>query len=181
MERDYTALDAAIAALPINYAAHFVPQSASRNAGEKHRTINWRLAFTPKERGAAPLVCDYSQGIGHVPHIDKIRPRTNDRHHAEYEAAEKGRAPLVRMGQLSSFGFRSLPPPALRDVLYSLVMDANVLHYSYFEQWAADFGYDADSREAERTYTACLNQSRALVALIGTAALRDLEAHFTDY
>jgi hypothetical protein len=181
-QRTYPELDAAIAALPLTYTATFVPQSVSRNAGEKHRTINWRIALTPGKVGAPvhdkkPVLCDYSQGIGHIPKNSHIRPHTNDAHAQEYEASEKGRYFKGSSGWLTVV----LPPPNVRDVFYSLVLDASVLNCDTFEEWAADYGYDTDSRAAEDTYRTCLAQSRAFVALIGTQALRQLETLFQDY
>lgn len=36
-----------------------------------------------------------------------------------------------------------------------------------FEDWAADYGYDPDSRRAEAIYNACVAQSRQFDALMG--------------
>jgi len=46
--------------------------------------------------------------------------------------------------------------PTAADVLSSLLLDAAVEDYSSFEDWAADLGYDPDSRKAVRTYQECL-------------------------
>ena len=42
-------------------------------------------------------------------------------------------------------------PPTLQEVLYSLTEDTLVMHYLTYEQWAADFGYDADSRKGRKS------------------------------
>lgn len=44
--------------------------------------------------------------------------------------------------------------PTAADVLSCLVSDADALDYS-FEEWCGNFGYDTDSRTAEKTYKAC--------------------------
>ena len=57
------------------------------------------------------------------------------------------------------------PTPA--DVLSSLLVDAAVEDYTSFEDWAADLGYDPDSRKAARTYDACLAMAPRVRAFCG--------------
>jgi hypothetical protein len=46
--------------------------------------------------------------------------------------------------------------PELADVVSALIMDASTIEYaSSFENFAAELGYDSDSRTAERLYKAC--------------------------
>lgn len=47
-------------------------------------------------------------------------------------------------------------PPSAMDTLYHIKMDDP--HYMPFEEWCATFGYDEDSRKAEKTYNACVKQ-----------------------
>jgi hypothetical protein len=44
--------------------------------------------------------------------------------------------------------------PGMADVLNCLIMDADAVGMS-FADWCDNFGYDTDSRKAERTYFAC--------------------------
>lgn len=62
----------------------------------------------------------------------------------------------------------------LSDVLGSLQCDY-IQDGETFESWAEEFGYDADSRRAEATYKACLQESYSLRNLLG-----DLVANFLD-
>lgn len=71
--------------------------------------------------------------------------------------------------------------PDAVDVLYSLVMDSSVLDYAGFEDWASEYGYDTDSRQAESTYRACLDIALKLRAAIGEAGLETLATAFQDY
>ena len=48
-------------------------------------------------------------------------------------------------------GKEEFPTPTLQEVLYSLTEDTLVMHYLTYEQWAADFGYDADSRKGRKS------------------------------
>ena len=57
--------------------------------------------------------------------------------------------------------------PDSYDVLEALLSDASVAGYDQFEQWAADLGYDPDSRRAEKIYHACVEQTAQLRQLLG--------------
>lgn len=67
------------------------------------------------------------------------------------------------------------------DVIHSLVMDSSVLDSGTFEQWAAESGYETDSRKAESTYRACLEIALQLRADIGESGLEELRNAFQDY
>lgn len=58
--------------------------------------------------------------------------------------------------------------PTIGDLLSSLALDASsVIDGQSFEDWAGDFGYDTDSRKAERTYNACKAGAEKLEELLG--------------
>lgn len=52
----------------LTYSAQFVPQSQSRNAGDKQPSINWRVTIS---KGNAILTTDYTQGCAHLPHYSQ--------------------------------------------------------------------------------------------------------------
>lgn len=56
--------------------------------------------------------------------------------------------------------------PRVDDVLARLVSDADAADVT-FEDWCGDFGYDQDSRKAEKLYRACADQRPRLLALLG--------------
>lgn len=59
--------------------------------------------------------------------------------------------------------------PTAADVLDSLASDsASIENARDFADWASDFGYDADSRKAERTYRACERLARRLRRFLGS-------------
>lgn len=72
-----------------------------------------------------------------------------------------------------------MPDPL--DVVYSLTMDSSVLDAGGFEEWAAEFGYDLDSRKAEATYRACLEIALKMRGAIGDSGLALLAEAFQDY
>ena len=52
--------------------------------------------------------------------------------------------------------------PTLQDILSCLIMDADGADALTFEEWCSDFGYDTDSRKAERIF----NESRRSSVLL---------------
>lgn len=177
---------AAVAALltreRVEYTAVFVPQSASRNSGEKQPTLNWRVTL----RHLSPIdgqvthsmALDYSQGIGHVPgyphFVGRMTIDAKERVRLFDLSAETGRYPGP--GAILT---KPLPPPHAADVLHSIVMDNP--HEETFECWAQELGYDTDSRKAEAIYRACIEQTRAAERVFGRAVLQELATILEDY
>jgi hypothetical protein len=71
-------------------------------------------------------------------------------------------------------GREPIPAPEIADILHGLALDSGVLDHATFEDWAAEFGYDGDSRSAETTYRECLAHALAFRALIGGAKLQEM-------
>lgn len=64
-----------------------------------------------------------------------------------------------RMVVWFSQGSAHTEPPTVEDVLDCLASDASSIENARgFEEWCGDYGYDADSRTAERTYRAIKRQ-----------------------
>lgn len=77
----------------------------------------------------------------------------------------------LRFGRCRFTGFFSMgraltDPPKSHDVLDCLINDANGLESS-FEEWCNDYGYDTDSRRAERVYQTTLKQTEKLKKFLG--------------
>ena len=65
--------------------------------------------------------------------------------------------------------------PTLAEVLDCLASEASgVDNARSFEEWASEYGYDTDSRKAERTYQICKKQAQELKALLGQDAYNQL-------
>ena len=59
-------------------------------------------------------------------------------------------------------------PPTLEDVLDCLISDASgIENNTSFEEWCRNYGYDTDSRKAERTYRVITRQARQLKRVLG--------------
>ncbi len=66
-------------------------------------------------------------------------------------------------------------PPALAEVLDCLASDSESYDSARtFEEWAGDYGYDTDSRRAERMYREISEQAHALRLLLGAAEYEHL-------
>jgi hypothetical protein len=77
---------------------------------------------------------------------------------------------LFSMGQ----GHHGQAPKA-EDVLNCLASDAaGVANARNFEDWCSEYGYDTDSRKAERTYNTIIEQADQLKAFLGLEAFEKL-------
>lgn len=66
-------------------------------------------------------------------------------------------------------------PPELPGVLNCLMMDAQGYENAQgFEDWAAEYGYDPDSRKAEKTYREVERQAKELRHILGLDGYRTL-------
>lgn len=90
---------------------------------------------------------------------------------------------LLRCGRRSMTVYFSQGPavsrePSAEDVLDCLASDAAGFENARtFEEWASEYGYDADSRKAERTYKAVERQTEALARLLPVDAYDRLLWH----
>ena len=151
----------------------FVPFSASRNAGEKSPSLNWKAKIRKLDRPGLDLVVDYSQGCGHAPSY-KVRQTLDGAMALDLEC-ETGK----RWGNFSPLG--PIPPPPELDLFYSLAMEAEVLDQPDFESWAEGLGYDLDSRKAEAIYRDCMQQARKLRIMISDAGMEGLRRIVKGY
>lgn len=174
---DYTELDAAIANLNLVYDAQFVPKNQSRNKDQEDPSLNWRITLKRVDAGAGmTFTTDYMQGIAHVPGYSQF---DRSKFHTDRiaQAAVTGKYHATKVG----FFMKPLPAPELRDILYSLVSDSDVLETSGFEEWASNLGYNTDSRKAEATYRECVEQALRFKALVGQPNLDKLRDLFQGY
>lgn len=160
--------------LGLTLDCEFVPFSNSRNAKEiksvSDFSINWKCTV---KKGSQSLTVDYSQGIGHLP--KSIQPGLMGRVSVDQFNTVKA---ACETGQAKG---RKVVEPDLEDVVYSLLMDSEVIDYSDFEDWAESLGFDTDSRAAKKAYKACLGIALKLRAMLGDSVLSDLRELFSDY
>jgi len=86
----------------------------------------------------------------------------------------------IRKGRKSfstyySIGSLNTEAPDLAEVLHSLASDmAGFENARDFEDWASEYGYDSDSRRAERTFRSIETQSNKLKTFLGEEAYKKL-------
>ena len=177
-----------IESLGLTYQATFIPvrQDADK---VKHPKLHWSITLTSVSAFAQ---FPYSEGCGHVKGYEKMPIKTPydrrikeqaTRHTCETGRIERtvGHHGLVKPGKQ--------PAPDVLAVLYRLVLDASVRHASTYEEWADEYGYDADSRKGEEIYQACQKQTTDFLRLLGQGQvgraamdrLEKLEELFRDY
>lgn len=107
-------------------------------------------------RHGISITCDWTASN---PHMDDAR----DMNHWK-TVLRFGRR---RMTVVFSMGLGLRGEPTAADVLSSLAMDASSADQD-FESWCGDYGYDTDSRKAERTYKAVQAATTKLRRFIGS-------------
>lgn len=178
-----------VRSLGLSIEAAFVPWSQSRNREEKHRSLNWRVTVLVARGGAKPraiLTTDYSAGIGHAPSYVSYFKTNFDKLLADHAIAAE-----CETGYRHVRGSEHSPdrPSKTADKIEfdelgfwaSLTMDADVLNYRDFEDWAGSLGFDTDSRRADRAYSECVRHAIALRADLGDDGLQKLREAFIGY
>lgn len=133
--------------------------------------LNWKVRLLIGDRKKPVLETIYMAGVGHCPSY-KQRPTID-----EFERIKRE----CQTGRLEGKFAGKLIQPHLTDVICCLLMDAEAIDHANFEQWASEFGYDADSRKAEATYRACVETGLSLRAALGEQGLAKLREAFIDY
>lgn len=175
-------LRALIGQIGLTVECTFLPFSQSRNAGEKSPSLNWRARVMLNGKPVSGLESvDYMQGCGHAP-ASKAGPRRffdkADLSRAISLECETGRRAKPGYGKPPYMGRDAgdiIPAPDACDIIAALCRDSDVLNYASFDQWADEFGFDADSRKAEAMYRACLATALAMRAAIGDDKLAELQ------
>lgn len=150
-----------IAELGLFIEATFVPLSESRNATDNPKigdlSLNWKIRIKQQREDDSYviLVTDYMQGIAHAPSYKQGQRVTLEYFNKLLHEAETGRVAKGKVGGSVISGSK-IKPPKTEDVVFCVVTDSNVLTFENFEDWATDYGFDTDSRKAERIYNECL-------------------------
>lgn len=144
-----------------------------------HLAYTVRLLYKGREVISTP----YKLGVGHV----KVPKRWEDQPpgltanekavlntlrnnpHANLKDKAEHAAFAVKLAKVQKVS------PTLEDVMHSLCMDGEAFFNApSFEDWAADFGYDADSRTAEQIFNACDAIGRKLARAIPADVLEQV-------
>ena len=168
-----------LAEMGFSIKCKFIPFSQSRNKSEKYPSLNWKVTILRNKKEI--LTTDYMAGCGHCPSYKKLNPTSYDCRKLIEAECETGYVSnyAYSMGHITQD--KKLPIlPELRDVIYSLVMGADAFEYD-FEDWCANFGYETDSRKAEKIYNECVEIAHKLLRSVGTSGLEKLREAYQDY
>lgn len=173
-------LEAALARHGVTMTAQFVPWSKSRNRdqkddrGNRRMSLNWLVTIFAN--GTPVLTTDYSAGEGHCPsygHLAGRFCRSIDYDRMLEHECETGTS-ANHLATLAVFAKGKPILPDLASVMESLLLDAGAIDSPTYEDWAADFGYDADSRKGEAIYRQCLDHGLRLRRALGDAVLQQM-------
>ena len=110
-------------------------------------------------------ITDESVMVDHNPNMDDDSWAKTASH---YRVTLKRTNPRRQMTVYFSMGPALCREPAADDVLDSLASDADgIENATSFENWASEYGYDTDSRKAERSYRVTQRQAQKLRAFMG--------------
>ena len=169
----------------ISLEFNFVPFSQSRNRDAEHFTLNWRCELKQNDRPIHGF--NYSAGVGYIPgdiRHDRVNKIAGDK--IVGAICESGRYERhSRHGESPSWvgvkPWTGVLMPEMTDVLYSLLMDSDVLDYSSFDDWAECLGFDTDSRKAYSIYEECMKTAFALRSAFGEDNMTALSELFSEY
>ena len=72
--------------------------------------------------------------------------------------------------------------PTLPDVLFSLLSDGSAFFDGVgFEEWCSEYGYNEDSRTAERIFNECEQTGESLSRIFTPAEIQELREAFQNY
>lgn len=194
----------AVTKLGLKIESTFIPYSKSRNfkplakpkiytlSEFNNLSLNWKVRLIKTthlildgdlgdqrsiDKDRVIIETDYSAGIGHCSAYKRNARLTIDYVGSIEQEIETGK-PSTEFG---TFASNEIAQPDPLSVLYSLITDSEVLNYSGFDDWALEFGYDPDSRKAEKIYRDCLEIALKIQNGLGTETLNQLRELLQDY
>lgn len=156
----------------LEYRAEFIPGSRTNHDDPDWECVTWRITLSVPNGGNYST--EYRSGIACIPvkYDNKARKLRTIAVDEQIKRAIETGSP--RLGV-------KVPDPDLVNVLYCLVSDAGAIDYSCFQDWADDFGYDVDSRKAEKIYRTCLEIGLWMRSALGEKTLAELREALADY
>jgi len=165
----------------------FVPFTESRNCEDASAnwfkapnwpTLNWKVEVL--HSGRPILHTDYGQGLGHIPEYKHSYCISMSAAEVLTHTMQNGKVPMHLQPYIAKVG--KVPDPKIEDVLSCLLLDGSAdFDAQQLEDWCEYFGYDTDSRKAEKLYGECLRTGQALRRALGESAIAKLREAFQDY
>ena len=167
--------------LGLTYSAVFRPVLQPEDT-VPNPVLHWIVTLTI---GKASMQADYTEGMGHIEGYQAFHKTKYDKRVAmkcyrhTCETGKLYRPLSVGLYWRSIIGTQ--PAPDVLDVLYCLATDSESLQYTSYESWAAEFGYNEDSRKGEQAYIKCVQQSVRFGSLLGFPNLEKLRLLYYNY
>lgn len=158
----------------VTFSAQFKPVKLA-GATTKDKLKNAKLNFNIElKNDRTKLTTSYSKGYGHCHNYKQYGLTMYDAEQIVFEC-ENGVYRDTKTNRLTQTA-----SPTAAEVLYCLLNDAEATHYT-FEEWCDVFGYDSDSRKAEKIYNNCLEIGYKLNILLPQQAQDELREILSDY
>lgn len=176
-------LDTLLAPFSLDYV--YLPGSVERKGEDGKR--DWSLKYIVHVFYKQKLIVttEYSMGAAHIPGWNLFGfqgPKTIHDMTILDTVLKTGKHHIVKGMGGPTLSMQPLPiGPVLKDVMYCLVNDGDAINYTSFEDWADNYGYEKDSRKAEKIYQACLKVGLTLRNELGEPLLQELREAFQDY
>lgn len=154
----------------VSMLSEFVPASKAHA-----QCLNYVITLCKGER--VVLKTDYHMGYGNCPG-DKEKDPYFRKLRVAFEC-EHGVQSYIACG--NAYGGKIKILPEIESVLSCLALDSNALDYADFEDWAKNFGYDSDSRSAEKIYKACLDTGLKMRNAFGNNQMELLQEILREY
>jgi hypothetical protein len=169
----------------LEITAEYIPYSKAKPQsgpdGKRWDCFTWaiRMVFNGQT-----LETELRKGTGLVPGNIKLALRNAG--HNEFRGmhtvdSRKMLNHLLEAGKAYSDSVSArLPKPTVLEILPALVLDTSAMDAGSFEDWADEFGYSRDSREAERIYKDCIRTGLKLRRMFGDAKLNEMRSAFSE-
>lgn len=157
----------------VSFSAKFKPVEQPNAKRPSDLQVHWTISIGDTR-------FDYQTGIGHLP--KQFAGLANSRKTMDFQElcriCEEG-----RYGQVLTHKWHkdNKTHPTAAGVLYCLLSESDAMDSPTFESWASDLGFDPDSRKAEQTYRACIENGLKLRRAIGEANIVKLRELLQDY
>lgn len=166
----------------ISITSKFIPWSIAKshpyNKDSKFPSLNWEVTLF--KNGQKILTGEYHEGQGHCPANKNAKAKYELQKMIEKECEEGFEA---WYGNALDFVHVNKKKPILPDMVsfvWCTLSDANSGRDD-FHDFCGNFGYDEDSRSAERIWKACVETAAKIYSSFTTEELNILEELYQDY
>ena len=189
----------AIKDLGLTVRCIFVPRSMSEDRDE---SVHWKVGVgsstnqigvsmdyvegtwgLPDELGSCARTAEVIKAIAEIVETGTCaNPRRfEDNNNLRLEFGMWVVAPWAPRGTKLRPGMLKLSLPDPVDIIWTLVQSTDALNYRNFECWSSAYGFDSDSRRAEKVYKKQVSLATAFLGLVGNDGLSKLQEAYEEY